>query len=170
MAITRLNNNSITSITALPSGVASDVNTPKVIGYQNSSQSLTKATDNKIINWTTTVDTDSAFSSNKFTVPTGKGGKYFIHWNLTFDGDSSGNTGYDLNMNLIYVNGSFTHKMQHVRKPQIPYGSFEQTVITSLSAGDYVEFYFHPDRGSGSAGNTRGLSGQTFFEIFKLTE
>ena len=49
-------------------------------------------TYNKIVNWTEKYDTDSAFSSNLFTVPSGQGGKYLINWQLKFDGDSSGNT------------------------------------------------------------------------------
>ena len=143
-------------------------NTPAVLGYQSSDQSLTKATSNKIVNWTTTLDTDSAFSSNKFTVPTGKAGKYFINWQLSFDGDSSGNTGYDLNRCQIFVNGAETLRTDYVREPQIPYGGFPQGGVLNLSASDYVEFFFYPDRGSGTAGNTIGDSVNTWFQIYRI--
>ena len=55
-------------------------NTPTVMAHQSSDQNLTKGTDNKIVNLTTTVDTNSAFSSNKFTVPSGEGGNYLVNW------------------------------------------------------------------------------------------
>jgi hypothetical protein len=142
---------------------------PIVLGYQSSDQSLTKGSDNKIINWTTTLDTDSAFSSNKFTVPSGKAGNYYISYQLSFDGDSSGNTGYDLNAPIIYKNGSEIIRHNNVREPQIPYGSFAITCVLALVASDYIEFYFHPDRGGGTAGNTQGESTRTWFQIFRLS-
>ena len=154
---------------ALGSGdVQSNFLYPAVLGYQSSDQSLTKATSNKIVNWTTTLDTDSAFSSNKFTVPTGKAGKYFINWQLSFDGDSSGNTGYDLNRCQIFVNGAEILRTDYVREPQIPYGGFPQGGVLNLSASDYVEFFFYPDRGGGSAGNTIGDSKNTWFQIYRI--
>ena len=143
-------------------------NTPVVLAYQSSDQDLSKGSDNKIVNWTTTVDTDSAFSSNKFTVPSGEAGNYFINFQLSFDGDSSGNTGYDLNASIIYKNGSEIVRNNNVREPQIPYGSFSITCVLALAASDYIEFYFHPDRGGGSAGDTQGESTRTWFQIFKI--
>jgi len=142
-------------------------NTPIVLAYQSSDQSLSKGSDNKIVNWTTTVDTDSAFSSNKFTVPSGKAGNYFINFQLSFDGDNSGNSGYDLNAPIIYKNGSEVVRTNFVREPQIPYGGFCITCVLALAAADYIEFYFHPDRGGGTAGNTQGESTKTWFQIFK---
>ena len=143
-------------------------NTPTVMAHQSSDQNLTKGTDNKIVNLTTTVDTNSAFSSNKFTVPSGEGGNYLVNWQLTFDGDSSGNSGYDLNRMSIYKNGSEFIRTDHVREPQIPYGSFLQSATIALSASDYLEFYFHPDRGGGTAGDTKGTQRDTFITILKL--
>ena len=142
---------------------------PIVLGYQSSDQSLTKGTNNKIINWTTTLDTDSAFSSNKFTVPSGKAGNYYISYQLSFDGDSSGNTGYDLNAPIIYKNGNEIIRHNNVREPQIVYGSFAITCVLALAASDYIEFYFHPDRGGGTAGDTQGESTRTWFQIFRLS-
>ena len=141
---------------------------PAVIGYQSSDQDLTKNSYNKIVNWTTTLDTDSAFSSNKFTVPSGEAGKYLINWQLKFDGDSSGNTGYDLNRMSVFINGSEVLQTDHVREPQIIYGAFVQFGTLDLSVSDYLEFYFYPDRGGGTAGDTVGETGKTYFTILKL--
>ena len=142
--------------------------TPAVIGYQSSDQNLTKNSYNKIVNWTTTLDTNSAFSSNKFTVPSGQAGKYLINWQLKFDGDSSGNTGYDLNRMSVFKNASEVLQTDHVREPQIIYGAFVQFGTLDLVASDYLEFYFYPDRGGGTAGDTVGETGKTYFTILKL--
>ena len=117
-------------------------NTPIAIGHQSSDQDLTKNSYNKVVNWTTTLDTDSAFASNKFTVPSGKAGKYLINWQLKFDGDSSGNTGYDLNRMSVFKNGSEVLQTDHVREPQIIYGAFVQFGTLDLVASDYLEFIF----------------------------
>ena len=142
--------------------------TPAVIGYQSSDQNLTKNSYNKIVNWTTTLDTNSAFSSNKFTVPSGQAGKYLINWQLKFDGDSSGNTGYDLNRMSVFKNAAEVLQTDHVREPQIIYGAFVQFVTLDLVASDYLEFYFYPDRGGGTAGDTVGETGKTYFTILRL--
>ncbi|QGZ18294.1 hypothetical protein HTVC115P_gp59 [Pelagibacter phage HTVC115P] len=47
-------------------------------------QSLSNNVATTIAFDTEDVDTDSAFASNTFTVPSGKGGKYFIYANLRF--------------------------------------------------------------------------------------
>ena len=142
--------------------------TPAVMGYQSSDQNLTKNSYNKIVNWTTTLDTNSAFSSNRFTVPSGQAGKYLINWQLKFDGDSSGNTGYDLNRMSVFKNASEILQTDHVREPQIIYGAFVQFGTLDLSASDYLEFYFYPDRGGGTAGVTVGEQAATYFTILKL--
>ena len=142
--------------------------TPAVIGYQSSDQNLTKNSYNKIVNWTTTLDTNSAFSSNKFTVPSGQAGKYLINWQLKFDGDSSGNTGYDLNRMSVFKNAAEVLQTDHVREPQIIYGAFVQFGTLDLVASDYLEFYFYPDRGGGTAGDTVGEVEKTYFTILRL--
>ena len=143
-------------------------NTPAVMAYQSSDQNLTKNSYNKIVNWTTSLDTNSAFSSNKFTVPSGQGGKYLINWQLKFDGDSSGNSGYDLNRMSVFKNASEVLQTDHVREPQIIYGVFVQFGTLDLSASDYLEFYFYPDRGGGTAGDTVGEIEKTYLTIIKL--
>ena len=143
-------------------------NTPIAMGYQSSDQNLTKNSYNKVVNWTTTLDTSSAFASNKFTVPSGKAGKYLINWQLKFDGDSSGNTGYDLNRMSVFKNGAEVLQTDHVREPQIIYGAFVQFGTLDLVASDYLEFYFYPDRGGGTAGDTVGEQAATYFTILRL--
>jgi len=88
MAITRLNNNSITSITALPSGV--NVNTPAFSARETSQQTISHNSTTNLTFGTEEVDTDSAFASNQFTVPTGKGGLYYLEAQVNYyDADSN---------------------------------------------------------------------------------
>ena len=101
-------------------------------------------------------------------MPSGKAGKYLINWQLKFDGDSSGNTGYDLNRMSVFKNGSEVLQTDHVREPQIIYGAFVQFGTLDLVASDYLEFYFYPDRGGGTAGDTVGEVEKTYFTILRL--
>ena len=123
-------------------------NTPIAIGHQSSDQDLTKNSYNKVVNWTIR--------------------KYLINWQLKFDGDSSGNTGYDLNRMSVFKNGSEVLQTDHVREPQIIYGAFVQFGTLDLVASDYLEFYFYPDRGGGTAGDTVGEVEKTYFTILRL--
>ena len=53
-------------------------NTPSFYAYNASSQSLSATTSTKVTLDTEGWDTDSAFASNTFTVPSGEGGKYWF--------------------------------------------------------------------------------------------
>ena len=58
-------------------------NTPAWLVRYNGEQSLSDYTTTKVTGWTIeTVDTDNAFASDKFTVPSGGAGKYFVFTSL----------------------------------------------------------------------------------------
>jgi len=59
------------------SGFGED-NTPSFYAYNASSQALAATTSTKVTLDTEGWDTDSAFASNVFTVPSGEGGKYWF--------------------------------------------------------------------------------------------
>jgi len=107
-----------------------------------SSTSISKATWTKIPLDTVNVDTDSAFASNKFTVPSGKGGKYFL------SGQFQGNevAGYVTGCNVsIYVNGASVADSAFNFYNNNIIDQKQTTVITcrviELADGDYVELY-----------------------------
>ena len=54
-------------------------NTPAFGAYQSSNQSISNNTETIITLDTELYDTDNAFYSNTFTVPSNKSGKYFIY-------------------------------------------------------------------------------------------
>ena len=58
--------------------------TPAFHAYNNADQNISASTLTQVIFNTEIYDTDSAFASNQFTVPSGKGGKYFVYFRLGF--------------------------------------------------------------------------------------
>ena len=68
---------------------AGGVNTPAFNVRKSGNQDISNNTATTITWETEDVDTDNAFASNTFTVPSGKGGKYFIYacirWNTNTD-------------------------------------------------------------------------------------
>jgi len=107
-------------------------------------------------------DSDNAFASNKFTVPSGKGGKYFflVH---AFLGNQLGR--YTI---TLYKNGSildprsqWSHVNRNTSDADMSQGLWQ---IVDLSAGDYIEVYVQTTAGS----NGDVLSSTSFFQGFKL--
>jgi len=60
-------------------------NSPSFYAYNASSQSLAGTTDTTVTLDTEGWDTDSAFASNTFTVPSGEGGKYWFSFGGYFN-------------------------------------------------------------------------------------
>ncbi len=140
MAITRLNNNSITSITALPSAVAVN-NTPAFFAKLDGNQTINNDTTTIMEFDSEVFDTDSAFdtSNYRFTVPSGKDGKYCF---TIVGGFSNANQGtgarYQL---LLYKNGSTEDFAGDFAQGQTASADPTWNLCTqvSLSAGDYVD-------------------------------
>jgi hypothetical protein len=127
-----------------------------------SNSSLTKVPFNSA-----TIDTDSATdtSNNRFTVPSGKGGKYLISYGIGAGADSHTNL-YRI-FTQLYKNGSNSTLLAAVADPRNNYG-FAFSVVASgvldLSAGDYLEVYAY-----NSSGNTAGLNlDRTYFSGHRL--
>ena len=96
--------------------------------------------DNEIL------DTDNAFASNKFTVPSGEGGKYhFIAGCGTQPPGSGARSGI-----AFYKNGSLSEHGR-MRDSACDTGNdsmLNASVILSLSASDYIEVYVRHNKGS----------------------
>jgi hypothetical protein len=143
-------------------------NTPafymKTTSTSISNSSLTKIPFN-----TATIDTDSACdtTNNRFTVPSGKGGKYFISYGVGGGADSA-STMYRI-FTKLYKNGSDANLIAAVNDPRNNYGfafSANGAGVISLAASDYVEIYCY-----NSSGNTAGLNtDRTYFSGFKILE
>ena len=107
----------------------------------SSNQTLSNNTLTKITLDTEDYDTNSAFASNKFTVPSGLGGKYKITLNIYW---SFGNTESASEIQLhLYKNGSSVQREWISFNPTGRLSGAAQTLTMdmSLSASDYLEMY-----------------------------
>lgn len=107
MAITRLNNNSVSSITSLsavtsvpnlaslPSGLVA--NTPTFHAHKNTGQTIANGTDTLVEFQGTKFDTDSAFSTSTYRFTPQVAGKYFLYASLRWD------TGTDFDISYLSI-------------------------------------------------------------------
>ena len=145
-----------------------EANTPAWLVRYNGEQSLSDYTTTKVTGWTIeTVDTDNAFASDKFTVPSGGAGKYYVFTSLQMKADDSTRL---LKTDLkIYQNGSniaYTH--DDYRDNNLRQVSRTISTILDLSVGDYVEVYVAVDVTAGTPyyeGNTK----RAIFGGFRVT-
>ena len=165
MAITKIQSESLNladtyAFTGTVTG-AGETNAPAFRAYLSSNQSI--ATDTAVkINFNAEIfDTDSAFdtSNSKFTVPTGKAGKYFFYSQLRKGTNSS-----NLTLVYIYVNGV---SKGYVRQTTAANNTNQIAQTVDLSVGDYVEVYAY-DAGS-SASISSGVQ-FSYFTGFKIKD
>ena len=168
MAITRLNNNSITSITALPSAVAVE-NQPFFCVSLSSNQSVSDATDTKIQFTNVIADTASAYDNStnyRWTCPSGGAGTYILYGQCVLNGDGA----------ATFVEGRFEFRINgsnYQRNAWNDYNNYgrNKTMVTSImadiSVGDYIEGYTNFNYG-GSSGELASGSKHTLMQGFKL--
>jgi hypothetical protein len=131
------------------SAYAVAANTPAFKVELASNQSIPNGTNTKIA-WDSEIyDTDNAFASNKFTVPSGKGGNYHFS-GIVIMRNIDDNESVSLR---IHVNGSDTLDGLNVYRMN-QYGTGSDKFITlpisidiNLSASDYVEVFLYHDEG-----------------------
>ena len=116
-------------------------NTPAFMARMSADQSISGNTNTKVDFDTEVFDTDSAYdhsTNQRFTVPSGMGGKYYITCTL---GTDDGNEGSVFVVN-IYKNGSNEGESSYNRIQRTSgVLSFDAHTIIDLSAGDYIEIY-----------------------------
>ena len=103
------------------SGVTLLSNVPAFF-MKTTSTSITNVVLTKIPFNTATIDTDSAVdtSNNRFTVPSGKGGKYYISYSIGSASDSV--TTLYRTFTQLYINGSDSSLLSAVSDPRNSYG------------------------------------------------
>ena len=141
---------------------AGGANTPAFSAHA-ASQTLNDQTSTKLVFGTELYDTDSAYnaSTGRFTVPSGKAGKYFFSTKYRIENDA----GYI--QVEFYKNGS--EYIGGASREENGYGSQRYISVAtsfsdSLSVGDYIEAYAYMN-----VGNTNGIVHLTFTG-FKLIE
>ena len=137
-------------------------NTPNFEVTLSGGVSIANSTTTKITFDTETFDSDNAFASNKFTVPSGKAGKYFFYAQYAMP-DLAGD---NKQMQIHLKKNDSTIKKGFERT------YYDQTVevscVLDLSEGDYIDVYARQNSGS-SITISSGATG-TFFTGFKLVE
>lgn len=125
-------------------GSAGGTNTPAFSAVMSSNLTLNNGTDTKLILNSEIFDTDSAFDSTtnyRFTVPSGKAGKYLFLVRIT--GLSSWNSRLIL---YIFKNGSGWAGLQMHHETSENGNAY--SVLGDCSVGDYFEVYAMQDSGS----------------------
>ena len=158
----------------IPSGVTQTgvggTNTPALMANgSGSNKSISDDAWTKVTVLNTEVfDTNSAFTSNTFTVPSGQGGKYYIFGIIRVDNASGAIRN---STSAIYVNGSISILSNY--DDQFEAHSRYLTFISvdgmlELSVGDYVELYNSTNINAGSS--TILASQATRFGAYKIIE
>ena len=105
-------------------------NKPVFLVTKSGNQSVTRDANEKITWDTETHDSDGAFASDKFTVPTGEGGRYLIFCRLENGGSGSARLRF-------YKNGSQWNYSTPINNAY----SNNVCEIMDLAATDYIEMY-----------------------------
>ena len=145
-------------------------NTPSFFVAKTSDQSIDGgATQTKVTFDTEVFDTNSAFSDNKFTVPTNQGGKYFFSSSLRVE--ASGGS-MDYAQVVFYKNGTRFYMPTQFQTSANNMGNshLNASVIFDLSASDYVEVYGAISGSSAAIGGAAAgtENNQSFFMGYKL--
>ena len=149
-----------------------EANTPIFLATLGSTQnSISRSTQTKITYAAEVIDSDNAFdtSTNRFTVPSGKGGKYMFIVSASAQMPS-----YDPQaiMTSLYKNGSQVAFHQYYSNEADYQNNQDNTqplvTIQNLSAGDYVEGYIWMYQADGGTGNIQVNNG-SFFQGYRIT-
>lgn len=144
--------NKIQDGTVVAADLASSLgdNTPSFSVKLASNQSISSGTNTKITWDTEEWDTDSAFASNKFTVPSGKAGKYHFSGIVIVRNIDDG----EISSLRVHINGSDSaNGLNHYRFNYQGAATDTMTFLpisvdVDLAAGDYVELYIYHNEGS----------------------
>ena len=154
-------------VTLTNSGIMSGQNYPAFYAYANSDQNITINTDTHVTLGSELFDSDGAFASNTFTVPTGKGGKY-VFLNKT---RADNVTGSKFARTQLYINDGAKEATE-----QRPYTNtngheiiFTSLCMLDLNAGDTVKYYFRTSSsGVVLRGNADAQLSHTWFAGYRI--
>ena len=155
-----------TGATLSVSGSASGLpdNTPAFSVTLSGNQTISNSSWTKITFDSEYTDTDSAFASNKFTVPTGEGGYYFFGYTTRIQNIDS----WESASIKLYKNGSPTDGERSLGQNYSAESNQGISVsgfyVDNANAGDYFEVYAYHTEGSSQIAEDSG----TVFFGYKL--
>jgi len=121
---------------------SSATNTPIFSAYMSSVTTGSDNTATKVQFDTENIDTDGAFDTSlyRFTVPSGKDGKYQVNASVRIS--SGANSNLATSFVYLYKNGSAVNISYHNFSTSYPRDiHHDLSVILDLSSGDYLEIY-----------------------------
>ena len=138
-------------------------NTPNFFANKTNDQTISSGTNIKVEFNSEEFDSDNAFASNKFTVPSGKAGKYFFYAIVHI----TGSTDQSFNSVELHKNGSqFCRSIN--RFSGTPSLSESISTVIDLSASDYVEVFVKQNSGSDQIVRGESSERKTYFIGYKL--
>ena len=144
-------------------------NTPSFfVSKTDGNQTVNDSTATKVTFNTELYDTNNAYASNKFTVPSGEAGKYFFSTGInTYDAQGS------LKRHIVYFykNNSQASMANNDFQSNLMVQMFSfHSVVFDLSVGDYIEVYSLNDTHDGNSSVISSSSGkfETWFSAYKL--
>ena len=154
-----------TSTIALKSGATLTnfpANTPAFLALKSGTQSsVANTTDTKITYETEIFDTNSAFASSRFTVPSGEAGKYIIGAAIR----SNTTTDFSSFQIFLHKNGStFNNNYSLSTVVHDNTNTVGLNVVVDAAVGDYFEAFCYHNKGS----NISILQSGTYFHGYKL--
>ena len=141
-------------------GSAGGTNTPAWFVTKSAVQSISNNTYTTVTYDTEVVDSNGAFASNAFTVPSGQAGKYYVFCTVRIDTA----TDFDPVISIIAVNGTRTLASWHALRY---YEHVSVEGIVNLSVGDAVTHIAKQDGGTHNIGHI-DQGAVTRFGGFKL--
>ena len=130
-------------------------NRPALLVTNSGNQSIGNASNTLVTFDTETLDTNSAFASNVFTVPSGEGGMYFISFRGAMQGIDAG----EFIQLRIYLNGSavdFFENRMTAYTTDVEF-KFSGSGALNLSAADTISYYVYQNSGDSQNLTNAGL-------------
>ena len=148
----------------LASGVL-PTNTPSFMVYRSTVQTIATSTGTKVQFQTEVFDSDNAYdnaTNYRFTVPSGKAGKYLFGYGIMSTTNTTGRFYAD-----IFKNGTNGFATDEIAYTQ--YDTLGKTAVLDLSVGDYIEVYVTQFTG-GNIDLYQDGQGRTYFFGYKIIE
>jgi len=145
---------------------AGGTNTPAFLVSKASDQSVSNGTTTKVTFDNEVYDVGSCFASNKFTVPSGEGGKYFLYYNIRINAGAASVVQYSFC--CFQKNGSELTRVEGLdfRNNNGGYSNLiTRSFAVPLTAGDYIEVFMDQAQSSGTPtvrGEGSGILMSTF--------
>jgi hypothetical protein len=143
-------------------------NTPAFSARMSDSQSNSSGTNTKVNFDTEDFDTDGAYdtSNKRFTVPSGKAGKYFVHIHTIVDDGTTAS----FHAVTVYKNGSISAKIGESTRTFSAAGDFSISCsgVIDLAVGDYIEAYVYLENSTAIVATFSGSRSVSNFTAYRL--